>query len=535
MAVAAYASDLTDITNYVPPATPGDPFGGTWGAGGGGGSGIDDAETDFYIIDAGCVSKSAWASDDKWLYGPTQATTLTAGDAFFIWATHLVPAELNTLALGGLYVTIGNSSTANYEFYIGGADSLIYDDRWICDAIDPSESAIRDATNGSPSGTWSVFGCGADLPAGGPTKGAPLGFGGARHGRAFTVTDGQAAAYGTFSGAAAYNDDGARRFGQFQVSGGGYKMQGLFEFGTSGTAVDFRDANQAVAIRDTTHVPVGFNGFEVNNSSSKVLLESISFTALGTQSPGYWLNNADADVDLLSCTFIGVGDFDFLAATVATGCLWQNCGQITPAGADLSNSTVEAYEGAVDSAALVYNETADPDSDLEGMTFTKGTAATHAIEFGTSAPTTMSLTDVTFTDYSGTGTSAALNFLRTSGTTTLTISGSGTDPTGNIQVTGSHTVDVVTGTVTVKVTAKDAEDLALISGSRILLLADTGGDLPADDAVTLAESGGTVTVTHTAHGLATGDKVLIQDATVEAWDGVQTITVNTANEYEYTF
>ena len=535
MAVAAYASDLTDVTNYTPT------FGGTWSAGGGGAGGLNVGETDFFIIESECVSKNAFASDDRWLIGPTQSTALPAGDAFFVWATHLVPGAMEVKAGGvgeaGLYVMVGTSSTVYYRYYVGGSDTLIYDDRWLCTPIDHVE-ALHNSAAGSPgTGNMSNWGVGANMANGGPTKGAPLALGGVRHGRAFTVTAGEAAAYGTFAGAATYNDAGTRRYGQFQSAAGGYKMQGLFEFGTSGTAVDFRDANGSVSIANTEFVEAGFNGFEVNHASSKVLLDGYTFRALGTVSPGYWLNNANADVDLLGCTFIGMGDFDFLAATVATGSLWQNCGQVTPAGADLSGATIEDYEGTANTAALVYNETADPNSDMTGMTFNKGTTATHAIEFGTSAPTTMTLDAATFTGYSSTASpgdnSSALNFLRTSGTTTLNLVNGTTDISSSIKTTGSHTVNVVISPVDVTVTSITPTGVVVPSCRVFLAATADTGTMPVDVTVTIVNSGSTATVTHTSHGLSTGDYVDITGASLVANLGSYEITNTGTNTYTY--
>ena len=53
------------------------------------------------------------------------------------------------------------------------------------------------------------------------------------------------------------------------------------------------------------------------------------------------------------------------------------------------------------------------------------------------------------------------------------------------------------------------------------------------DTVTIARIGGTATVTHTAHGFGTGQRVLISGANQGAYNGVQSITVTAANTYTY--
>ncbi len=89
--------------------------------------------------------------------------------------------------------------------------------------------------------------------------------------------------------------------------------------------------------------------------------------------------------------------------------------------------------------------------------------------------------------------------------------------------------------VTVKITTQDVSDFSDIQGARVLIEADTGGDLPSDDSVTsITRSATTATVTHTAHGLKTGAKVNIDGANENPYNGVKTITVTSANAYTYT-
>jgi hypothetical protein len=100
---------------------------------------------------------------------------------------------------------------------------------------------------------------------------------------------------------------------------------------------------------------------------------------------------------------------------------------VSPAGGTGFTLTPDADN--LESAALEWNTSTNPSSDLADMSFTKGTAPTHAIEFGTVAPLGITLTNVTFTGYGvTTAKDAALWIRRTSGTVTITVSG-GTTPT----------------------------------------------------------------------------------------------------------
>lgn len=87
----------------------------------------------------------------------------------------------------------------------------------------------------------------------------------------------------------------------------------------------------------------------------------------------------------------------------------------------------------------------------------------------------------------------------------------------------------------VTVNIKDIDTKSNIQNTRVVLYADSGGDLPYQDSVTITRSGTVATVNHTAHGLRTGLKVLISGANQNEYNGIRTITgVPDANSYTYT-
>lgn len=524
MAAPAYSSDLTDIVAPTFTTTG-------WTAFGGGASGLN-AETDYYIIDSTCLSKNAWASDDKGMVYNAGSTSIPSGDAIFIWVTHLTSNSLAVESSGGIALCLG-TGTAEGSFdrwNLAGSDTLVYDNRWLCGVVDPTETPD---TSGAYSAPYSYFGASANLPSGGPSKGAPFAIGAIRYGREFQCTNGDLSnGYANFAGAATYDNNNTRQYGQIISSKGVYFVQGLFVMGTSTTAVDFRDSNKTIFIANTKKVPSTFNGFEVRNASSRVDWTNITLTALGTQSPGSFTATDNADINLSGCNFVGLGDFDLLAGSAATDCSWRDCGQITAPGSDLSNSSVSGYAGTADTSALVWDVATNPNTLLEGMTFTDGTGNnTHAIEFGTSIPPAITLNNMTFNDYGADSTNnAALNFLDNSGTITVTLTNT-TQPTYK---TAGATITFVTNAVTVTAKAQTTDGTA-IQSARVFLEKSSGtGAFPHLDTVTISNSGTTATVTHTAHGLATNDKVVIRGGNIQANRGVFTITVTNANTYTYT-
>ena len=61
-----------------------------------------------------------------------------------------------------------------------------------------------------------------------------------------------------------------------------------------------------------------------------------------------------------------------------------------------------------------------------------------------------------------------------------------------------------------------------------------GTNYPYQASVTITRSGTTATVSHTSHGLSTNDKVEIEGASPNDYNGVKQITVVDANSYTYT-
>jgi hypothetical protein len=224
------------------------------------------------------------------------------------------------------------------------------------------------------------------------------------------------------------------------------------------------------------------------------------------------------------------------SACTLNGCLITGCGVITAPGASVLNSAVSGYEGATNSSSLVWNVNTDPDGKLDGTSFTKGVAATHAIEFGTSSPTSITLRDVTFTGFNGAdgANDSTLHFADRGSDVTWTVNVIGGTTPSYKKARSGDTVVIVANPVTATVNCKTVAG-ANILGVRVLLhAADATGPFPFEASVTIANSGTTATVTHNGHGLVTNDKVLIKGASNWQNNGVFAITVTGTNTYAYT-
>ncbi len=274
--------------------------------------------------------------------------------------------------------------------------------------------------------------------------------------------------------------------------------------------VDFHVSNNKVGIE--------FDGQDRGGGDVDIL----RFTDCIFTSPSsyYWrfasTHDAGADIDFAGSTVINASvtlrstsDLDFVT--------FIDCSTFTQNSATLTNcafSNTKVTSASPADAALIT------DSTFESA----GTG--HAIEIsGTAA--NISLDGVTFTGYAGTNGSTgneAIYVNIASGTMTISIIGGGSTP--SIRTAGATVT--VQNAVTVRVTAKDADTAAAIESARVLLYVSTGSS------VTITRASSTATVSHTAHGYSTGQKVVILGADQGEYNGIKTITVGGANDYTFT-
>ena len=107
--------------------------------------------------------------------------------------------------------------------------------------------------------------------------------------------------------------------------------------------------------------------------------------------------------------------------------------------------------------------------------------------------------------------------------------------TGNLSYkTAGATVIIIDNPVTLGLHVTDIDTAADISGARAYVIAAATGPLPYQDSVNITRVTTTASVAHTDHGLSDGDKVLIEGADQDEYNGVQTISNVTTSAYDYT-
>jgi hypothetical protein len=525
--MATYATNLN--TFWLDGAT-------TVSALGGGGAGLGNPETDTFIQGSSCISKGAWTNAIKGFIidGLAANFTVPADGAVIAYAKYDAAGSLATKASGGFRYIIGSSSGDYHNYYVGGSDTLAYDS-WVAYVVDPN-TATADATTGTPAGTERWVGVLANLPTtSGPTKGNPIAMDAIRYGRCDLTYTATAC---TFTGAEAWANDTTRRLGLLALRSGSYLMQGFHSFGTAAASVTFSDANKGLFFLDSggnnlsnNAVSTGFNRIEVLNAGSSVTWDNISVSALGTRARGIFVHTAGT-IAFTSCQFVDMDTFSLIATSVITDTTWRRCNAITAPNSDLRGSSVLSPTVALNTSGLIWNTANDPDGNLDDMTFSKGANAHHAIEFGLLAPLTITLRGCTVTGFNAANAAndSVLHIKRTSGTVNIYI----IDGIGTFSYkTEGAVVNVIPDPRTVSITAQTDAGTA-IENARVFLRTAAAGDLPFNAAVTISNATVLATVTHTAHGMASGDKVVIYGAANNQNLGIHSIAVLTVNTYTYT-
>jgi len=533
MATAAYGTDLLAISQAEEAS-------GTWAEPTATGwtslSAIVFQENEFVLQSTYCVAGTLKVGVGGVLADAgASGVTIPTDGAFLVWAYFAAPNLLDTHDNGGMRVMCGGLLNGFYWVKAGGkdVDPNPYGGWQMFAMADPGAITVETAV-GTPGTTRRYFGWAYNCPTAVPTKGNPFGVDVLRYGRCESRFSGGTSpdAACTFAGYAAVNDASANRYGLISAVPGGYKWRGLMTFGYGAAAVRFTDQNTLIVVAQDNHVTVNFSKIEIRVATSEINWTAISFVSLGGAAKGRLEVVDDADVNILNCSFTDMDTFIFKAASGVLACTFRRCNTITANDANFTGTLFDAASVALNTSQLIWNVATNPSSDLTGCTFTKGALAHHAIEFGTSSPTAITLTNMTFTGFNASNSQndSALHFKRTSGTITVTLSGT-SQP--SYKAEGTTTVEWVTSSRTVKVAVSSVS--GPVTGANVMLLAADGGPFPYNDTVTITRSGTTATVAHTGHGMATNDQVLISGITDKIADNIpHTITRTSDDAYTFT-
>jgi len=514
MAVPAYATDLTDIFTD----------GGSWTLVGGGRT--TDPDTDDYIQGNSCWSHDPFSSG---IEGGVvnSAQTITAGDAVFIWLKADISPALATHAAGGIQALIGNAATALKAFYVKGSDDYIYGG-WLCIPVDPTKTP---STNiGTPTAVTDYFGVRWNVPATGPSKGYPFKIDAIRHGKAIEITAGDAGTPATWDAAAVYDSNTTRQWGLVQPTNTGAAIQGNVFWGTAATAVYSVDSNRTIVVNDTEWTDTDFTKLIFPNVNNVVVWDNVGVSALGTNNRCIIDVTADGFVQWVNSVFQGIDVTNLLLGCVFEGSKWIGCNEVTAGGASLLGSKILVPTVAADSYGLLWNTTGNPDTATDGMEFSMGAAAHHAIEFdATNTPLAFTLRNMHFVGFSGTNglNNSTFNFPSTTKDYTVTLIGCTTDTAISYKVGAGGSVTFIIDPVQIDVHVQD-EAGADVAGAFVYIDTNPSIGDTADITNTTTNINGDITQA-AYNGVATSATIRVRKYGYKANKGTISLLSNTAN------
>ena len=332
------------------------------------------------------------------VYGTLTTSISITNQHIRCWINNIGTAQIQTKANGGLQLTIGDgTNTALWNLL--GSDN--YAGGWYNAVVDFASTPSQGT---KPTGNCDEFGWEWNQTQN-PANKTNTWMDYFRYGDGYYATGGTS---GDEIGFTEINSvDVTNGYGILLENEGVFFGYGALTVGNGATTTWFEVDGDVLVFSDQEFVGVGLYKIVTTGSGCTATFNQCVLKSGGsTEATRFDLDFSDTN-HTLTFTNNVVSRADtvvFASGQTATGNTFTDCDQITHAGADMDDCTIIGYEGTANTSALIYNVNADPDGEMDGMTFEKGTAATHAIEFGTSVPSSMTLRNCTFTGYNASDT-----------------------------------------------------------------------------------------------------------------------------------
>jgi hypothetical protein len=406
--------------------------------GGGAGSTV---ETDIIYQGTASISRKVTAAGFYTSTGANRNMTTTARRTWLVkvWLTNY--SSLSTIG-NSLEVRIG-SGTGAYYSYVVGSPTVAYPAKggWAILAIDPNIASHRDGTTGSP--TLTACNYFAAFATCSTSKVENLCLDAVDVGYGLHLTGGDGAdPDGNFTNFVT-DDEGDitnGRFGYVTTQSGALFVFGRLVIGATSASGSFTavatgfTATAAQVVWPENKGAAGFSGivFHLGNASTLLNLTRCNLTSQGTATG----EDTRAVLDVIgtsgTLTVTGGAVSNFASLTLTSGATFNGvvisqCGQVAAAGATLNNSSVQNSPAT---SALLWNVATDTNGRLDDMSFTSAGTG-HAIELGSSTPTTISFSGHSYSGYAGVDGSTGNEVLYNNSGKTITVNivGGGTVPT----------------------------------------------------------------------------------------------------------
>ena len=518
-------------------------------------------DTEIFYEGTASAGQYVTSTIDGLLYDYTTATDLSNNVFYFLINCGIV-GLLDTKTNGGFRIRFtGATVTDWFEVYVAGSDSwpASFSGGWtlfVVDIEDARSTAVTNGwTNGTTPATTAIQRVGYAAITGGTM---PRMVDNTWMDAMYRLADGNPAIIveGRNAGTTDWDwDDVVTEMVTAESpvarysDGGAITLSGPVQFGINDTSTHaFTATNKVILWDNQEYAPSDLYGFSaLGNSGGTTNITMGVKTGTGDDATGaqgctisaastgarWAMDFDDANVDgvnLYGCNFIHGGAFLLNDPAVSViSSFYIDCSSALVSNSEqLRISVVNA--NTADGVAFM---TTDDIGDIvySSFQFSDG----HAIELTTPRVASQTSKGNLFAGYGTTTSNDAAVYNNTAGAVTITVTASGDSPTYRDGTSASTTI--IAGAVTVQATAA-LKDGTPVENARVFLKAsDNTGPFPFEETVTsITRSTTTATVTHTAHGLATNDKIYLEgitDKTEDNWRIIQ-VTVTGANTYTFT-
>lgn len=467
-------------------------------------SGTIVAETDYFIQGTGCLS---FAYNTATRRGATfnngSGIDFTSGThkdkLVYIWLRTATPNLCQTRALKGMSVILGSGTTVPTAsagvwsaWHVGGSDSFIGTDGWVCYVVDPQSTASETYGGGVNKAAIQHFGA-TMLPTA-SVKGQPFGIDQVAYGRGELRVKGTVATAGEGFKEIAAVDSGniTNRWGIITEKNGVYYVKGKIVIGNATAATTFSSYNETVVwetpsyyngsanVKSIPDASVGgtagsdgnttYNGLAFiggsaatsidmgvlvgsangrSGSTFKCVTNSATLTTPGKTRATIAASDDSMALSLYNTSFIGFeGGVDLYGTNLTNDDCFSNtfdaCGRLR-SNMEIRNCNILNSVAAADDGAYIWEST----TNLQNGLFVNNS---RAVVFESTTGTPFSFTNNTFSG----NTKDVRN--ESGGAITINYSG-GTEPTYENIGGGSSTTVATSVTLTIEIRDSDTGNL----------------------------------------------------------------------------
>lgn len=322
--------------------------------------------------------------------------------------------------------------------------------------------------------------------------------------------------------------DAVYAYGIVKEVDGVYFLAGDIQIGDGTSTTYFKPESQIAVFKDLSVSASLYNIEFVDSASGLTNIDIVGGTwaAAGTQN--YTITASDTDINSFSMDGVQIsqaGLSTFHAGASVTNCVFNSCLQVDPSTATFQDNT---FSNSVDTGgALLYPNT---ETNIKNLTFIN---CDNGVEMDSTTTNSGAKTSFSFDNFIFDDEAGNFDVNNTSG---VALSVSKTNGTNANSSTGSS-VTFTGAAVSLSFKVKDSFDDSNLQGARVLAWVTSNANnaaMPYDATVSITGSGTTATVAHTAHGMSSGDWVIISGANEDVYNGTYQITVTGANAYTYT-